>query len=183
MTESSNPVSNYADDVDVHTLVLGESDALIRFDRLSQQQALLTRMLHQAESSIVVFGERFDMSLIGRNPVMDALTGALLRQPQLKIRTLVHYSMDLVRSDSLLAERLRQAMPAVECRLRKPATGDFAASCIVVDDTGYLYFPDPDRRTGSACFHGVGTATKLLDVFEQDWQVAEPDPEMRVLVI
>jgi len=175
--------AGYFDNLDETALVLGKDENLIHFDRTDQQQALVTRMLDDTTSSIVLLADRVDSRLWGANGVVASLRHCLQRNRSMSMQILVNSSRDIVQSGQQLAELLRAFMPNVSCRLRRPAPGSFGAGCVVFDRVGYLYTPNSERSHGTASFRDIATTTKLLDAFEQEWRVAQPDPELGPLYI
>lgn len=174
---------DYFNDLDVAAFVLGKDENLIHFDRTDQQQALVTRMLDETTSSIVLLADRVDSRLWGAADVVASLRYCLQRNHSMSMQILVNSSRDIVQSGQQLAELLRGFMPNVSCRLRRPQPGGFGAACVVFDRVGYLYTPNIERNHGTASFRDIATTTKLLDVFEQEWRVAQPDPELGPLYI
>lgn len=171
------------DAVKLDGLQPGNDDTLIRFGRLDQQRALLRQMLDGTGSSIVVLADTLDPAVWSDSSVITALRHCLQRNRSASLRIAVNSSSEIVRSSSPMVELIRGFIPAAECRIRRPMPSGFEANCVVIDSVCYLYLPDRERHGGTACFNGVATAARLLDVFAREWELAQPDPEMRLLEI
>ncbi|MGB5708582.1 MAG: hypothetical protein WBM41_17355 [Arenicellales bacterium] len=170
-------------DVALDQCKLGRQSELLAFSSREEACRLLTTMIDQASHQVVYFGRSLNSGLLGDSAVLNSISALMLRNRSAQLKTLVNHSYDLVQSGHRLVELLRHFMPAVECRIRRIQSNSFEGTCVMVDKTGYLYLPDSERIRGSASFNGIGTADKLYDVFDNEWQVAEPDPEIRPLVI
>lgn len=170
-------------DVDLDQCNLGRQSELLAFSSREEACRLLSAMIDQASHQVVYFGPSLNSRLLGDSAVLNSISSLMHRNRSAQVKTLVNQSYDLVQSGHRLVELLRHFMPAVECRIRRIQSNSFDGTCVMVDRTGYLYLPDSDRIKGSASFNGVGTADKLYSLFDNEWQVAEPDPEIRPLVI
>lgn len=169
--------------IDLDAFVLGQQSDLLAINSLEEAHSVLGAMIDQAGHRLIYFGQSLGVELLGDTRVMDSINRLFRRNRSATMKTLVHQSQELVTSGHRLIELLRNLMPAVECRLRRVQSAGFEGECILVDRTGYLFFPNPDRHTGSASFNGVANVDKLHDVFVQEWEVAEPDSEIRPLYI
>ena len=116
----------------------------------------------------------------------DAVQRFLVNSKLATFKTLVSTSQEFVQSGGRLIELLRNNMPRVECRTRRIGTSDqanFGGSFILIDDHGYIYQPNPERFTGTACFNAAGSVDKFSEVFVGNWNVAETDAEMQSIYI
>ncbi len=170
-------------DVDLEAMVLGETAELLAFSGMDEACRLLGAMIDQGQHRLIYFGQTLEAGLLGDGRVLASINSLFQRNRSASMKTLVNHSHELVHTGQRLIELMRSLMPAVECRIRRPQSAGFAGSCVLVDYSGYLFFPNPDRYKGSASFSGVANTEKLYDLFAQEWEVAEPDPEIRPLYI
>ena len=173
----------HVSDIDLAGFGLGQQSDLLAINDLKEACTVLSAMIEQANHRLIYFGQALEVELLGDSTVMNSISGMFTRNRSANMKTLVHGNHELVSTGHRLIELLRNLVPAVECRLRRPQSAGFEGTCILVDRSGYLFFPNPDRHTGSACFNGVANVEKLHDVFIQEWEVAEPDSEIRPLYI
>lgn len=180
---SDNTAIKWVTDVELDQCILGRQSELLAFSSHEEACRVLSAMIDQASHQVIYFGQSLNARLLGDSAVMKSISSLMHRNRSAQVKTLVNQSYDLVQSGHRLVELLRHFMPAVECRIRRIQSNSFDGTCVMIDRTGYLYLPDSERIKGSASFNGIGTVDKLCSVFDTEWQVAEPDPEIRPLVI
>lgn len=180
---SDNTAIKRVTDVDLNQCILGRPSELLAFSSREEASRVLSAMIDQASHQVIYFGQSLNSRLLGDSAVLNSISSLMHRSRSVQVKTLVNQSYDLVQSGHRLVELLRHFMPAVECRIRRIQSNSFDGTCVMTDRTGYLYLPDSERIKGSASFNGISTIDKLYSVFETEWQVAEPDPEIRPLVI
>ena len=170
-------------EVDPGDMVPGSGDLVVRFTTRGEMQMVFGRMLAGASHDVVYLNPRLDPGHLGTVESLPGIESLLLENRSATIRLLVDSSQSLVRSGHRLVETLRRFMPQVACRVSGPGYRDGPPSYMVVDRSAYLLLPDPDFFLGTAGFNSPGTAGKLLGLFDQAWEVAQPDPEMQPLDI
>lgn len=170
-------------EVGIDTCQLGQTATLIGFEGRDEMARLAATMINQAEHEVIFYADQLDASLIGGEPVVNALAGLIVRNRSAKIRTLANSSQQLVYAGNRVVELLRSHMPEAACRKRPVRSERHSGTFMIVDKSGYLYLPQQDRMIGSACFYGIATVENLYDVFDQEWQVADADPEMQPLML
>lgn len=183
--KSEKPLMRHFDQLGETPLKLGETDILITFQTREELAAIAATLISQASHEIDYYARRFDREVLGQTAVVDELQYFMRKNRNASIKTLVQSSQELVQSGHRLVEVLRQSMPEVQCRVRRPGSSNslFTGSFLTVDSSGYLNLPDPDRYAGSACFNNPGMVDKFRGIFKDDWQVADPDPEMQPLYL
>ncbi len=170
-------------DIDPESLRTGESDLVVGFATRNELQAVVSALLRSAAHEILYRNPRLDADHLGTADAIRGMERMLTENRSASLRTLVDSSQSLVASGHRLVETLRRFMPQVECRIRRPGLVDGPPAYLVVDQVAYLLLPDPDRHGGTAGFSAPGTAARLRDLFEQEWELGQPDPEMRPLAI
>ena len=170
-------------DIDPVSMVPGSGDVLVSFATRSEMQTVLARLLTGARQEVLYENVRLDVEHLGSPDALAGMENLLMANRAATLRTLTDSSQALVQSGHRLVETLRRFMPQVECRIRRPGTREGPSGFVVVDRVAYLLLPDPDRYAGTAGFNAPGTAEKLRDLFNQSWDLAQPDPEMLPLTI
>ncbi len=171
------------DEIDPASMVPGSGNALVSFATRGELQTVLTHLLTGARHEVLYENVRLDVEHLGPSPVLAGIENLLTGNRAASLRTLTDSSQALVKSGHRLVESLRRFMPQAECRIRRPGIQQGPGGFVVVDRVAYLLLPDPDRYAGTAGFNAPGTAEKLRDLFNQSWELAQPDPEMLPLTI
>jgi hypothetical protein len=171
------------EDITPADLLPGQSDITLRFHTLGEMQTVIGSMLAGASHEVAYLNPRLDEAHLGTPDCIRGIESLMLENRAASMRLLVDSSQALVASGHRLVESLRRFMPQVACRVRRAGSRDGPEAFLVVDRVAYLLLPDPDFHGGTAGFNAAGTAEKLLDVFDQAWEVAQPDPEMQPLNI
>ena len=169
--------------IDLGSFRLGEQDTLIGFSTRSGMIELAQALIKQSERELIYYADHLDDSLLGQKLVSDGLEGLIRRNRLARIKILVKSSNQLVHTGNRIVEMLRSHMPEAECRIRPQRSQNYGGTFILLDGIGYMYQPSIDRFAGTGCFYSVSTIEALNNLFNAEWGVSGPDPEMQPLTI
>jgi hypothetical protein len=140
-------------------------------------------VLGQARKTVRILAPELDTAVLNRRPPLEAL-GQLARSRYTRVRVLLENSGPAVRAGHGLIELAQRFPSTFELRLLADEDRGRRDAWLVVDDTGLVYRPDFERLTDAhAHRHDVRLAPKLARDFDEWWERAEPDPNLRRLYI
>ncbi|MGH8523082.1 MAG: hypothetical protein ACREXY_02325 [Gammaproteobacteria bacterium] len=148
--------------------------------REDHRQAML-RMVTQSRRTIDIVSRHLDPMIFNERDMVDAFKSLALSNRNVKIRILILDPSPLLhRVHRLVDLALR---PSSFFELRTPPTEhrNFNESMLIADQTGYVHSRLSDRYEGVANFHAPDAAKELLRRFDDLWQTALPDPNLRRL--
>lgn len=156
---------------------------LQRFDTRARNRELAGQLAGQARRTIAILTPDLEAPVYDSAELIAALGALAQRGRFCDVRILVADSGYAMRHGHRLIETARRFTSTVHMRRPAPQHRDFGEGYLVVDETGYLYKPVASRYEGTASFHDGLRSRELLKLFQERWDQAAPDPELRRLHI
>lgn len=146
-------------------------------------RAAADALLEQARLSVRIHAPALDPAVLDREEPIAALA-RLTRQRRARIRVLFHDAHGAIRQGHRLIDLARRFPSYVELRKISEEDREREDAWMVADDSGLVYRPEAARLAAAhTCFHDLGMAPKLARDFDDWWERASPDPELRQLFI
>lgn len=163
------------------TRVLGEDDENYILEGPADLAAAADELMPQARRSLRIFAPELDNPILDRDLPCEALR-QMTRSRHTSARILVLDSGPALRNGHRFIDLLQRFPTFLQLRIVSPEDRIREDSWVVADRTGLLYRPDYRRLAdGYVCFHDVSMAPKLARDFDEWWERAESDPELRRL--
>jgi hypothetical protein len=163
--------------------VLGEDDRQIILDSRDDFLQHTDLMLSQARRSLRVHAPDMDPQLLNRAEPL-ALCRRLTRHPLCSARLLIHDSDQAKKNGHGFIDMAQRFPSFIEIRILSAEDRSRQDAWLIADDTGLVYRPHYQRlAAGHACFHDVSLAAKLARDFDEWWERAAPDTELRRLYL
>lgn len=163
--------------------VLGEDDSQYILETPADLAGAADELLPQARRSIRIFAPELDGRLLDRERPARALQ-RMTQSRYTSARILILDSAPALKQGHRLIDLVQRFPSFIQMRLVSPEDRVRHDSWLVVDDTGLLYRPDYRRLAdGFVCFHDVSMAPKLARDFDEWWERADSDPELRRLFL
>lgn len=170
--------------VDEHdAAIAGREIELLSFETRAKNRELAGQLAAQARRTITILTPDLEAPVYDSAQVLEAITALAVRGRFCEVRILVADSGYAMRHGHRLIEHARRFTSTVHMRRPAPQHRDFNEGMLVVDETGYLYKPVASRYEGKASFHDGPRCRELLKQFQERWDLALPDPELRRLHI
>lgn len=163
--------------------VLGESRAAIEISDRQSLQRIVLSMARQSTRTLDLLSRHLDPALYDTAEFVDAVRALALRGRQTRIRLLVVDPGPLVGSNHRLVTLATQLTSFIGIRRAGPEHRSFNEAWLIADNTGYVRRRLGDRYEGNADFAGRRYCSYLTHEFNQLWETAEPDPNLRRLHI
>lgn len=140
-------------------------------------------IISQARKSICIFSESLDPALLNSDEMASLLIEFAKRSPQTSTRLLVRNSRPLKRQAHRLVILSQRADNILEIRSFDAPEGSYPYFYITTDNTNILFRSNEDNYTGSLNTNNRARVKAQQEEFDQLWNVAYTDPELRKLTL
>jgi hypothetical protein len=161
--------------------VLGDTRGEWETDRSETVRELALAMASQAQRTLDIVSRHLDPPLYNTGPFVEAVKELALRGRHSRIRLLVIDPAPLVAGGHRLLELAQRLSTFISLRVPGPDHRQFNEAWLIADSTGYIRRLFSDRYEGTASFADRRYARELTHEFDNLWQHAEPDPNLRRL--
>ena len=161
--------------------VLGTTDHAFEVDRAEALREVLLALTTQARRTVDIVSRHLDPTLLDRDDFIDALKAVALGSSRAQIRVLVLDPAPVVSHGHQLVELAQRLSSFIQIRVPAPEHREFNEAWLVADKLGYAHRRFSDRFEAMVNFHDPRLATHLTNRFDELWQRASPDPNLRRL--
>jgi hypothetical protein len=136
-----------------------------------------------ARRELLLFDRTLDLDLYSAHAFIEAVKRLALARPDAPVRVLLSHPGQGVQSATQivgLAQRLTSRIAIRRLADDAPSPPD---AFLIADERAYLKRPFAERSEGIADLHGRMEARRLRADFEQMWEHAEVDVELRRLLL
>lgn len=167
--------------LELDTLILGESDEILRTGSSEEVAAAIMAMTQQAKRSLDIFTQRLDNKLYNSVELYDAVLKLATYSRHSRVRILIQDSMPVAKSGNRLVELSYRISSRVQ--IRKPASGfeEFSEEFVLADGRGLLRRVISSRYEGELCFNAAMKGRQLEKFFDDCWEQSAADPQLRRL--
>jgi hypothetical protein len=162
-------------------LKLGATDQSVYPENAADHRQLVLAMARQARRTLHIHSRELDPAVYDDEEVQETFRDFLLRNRNCRITILVQNTDRMVKQGHALA-RLADKLPdRMLIRLPDEQHKEFGSAFFVADVTGYIRQPVAERYSAEANFSASFDARKLVKYFDEVWEHAVPDPQLRRL--
>lgn len=163
--------------------VLGQSTGTLPVSGSGQVRDLALAMAGQCRRSLEIVGRGLDPPVYDNGPFCEAVKDLALASRYARVRILVTEIDGLIKRGHRLLQLADQLSSFIQIRVPSPEYRDFNEAFLVADGTGYIHRQLADRYDGLGSFADRRRCIDLLRRFDEIWERAEPDPNLRRLGI
>ncbi|MFH0341099.1 MAG: hypothetical protein ACHBNF_03005 [Chromatiales bacterium] len=160
---------------------LGRSRIPIKLVTRGGHHEAMLRMVTQSRRTIDMVSRHLDPLIFDEREMVDAFKRLALANRNVKIRILILDPSPLLHRVHRLVELALRLSSFFELRTPPPEHRNYNESMLIADQKAYVRSPLSDRYEGVANFHAPDVAKELLRRFDDLWQTALPDPNLRRL--
>ena len=166
---------------DPGTLVLGETDLEFRVERAEDLRAMILALAQQGRRTLDLVTRHLDPPLLDREDFVDAVKAIALGSKYAEIRILLLDPGPVVSRGHRLIQLAQRLSSFVQLRVPSPEHKEFNEAWLVVDKRAYAHRRFSDRFEATVNFNDPRLASQLGNRFDEIWQRATPDPNLRRL--
>lgn len=162
---------------------LGEDSGSYPLPDLAAFSDALLHLLPQTRRSVIIQAPELDTPWLGDQAIGNLLGRHLRHHPRFRLQLLFNDARRAVRQGHHLI-RLAQQFPSYFDLRRAQPDDQRNAAWLILDERALISRDDAQRfRDGTACPNAPLAARNLLRDFEDRWQRAQPDPQLRRLYL
>jgi hypothetical protein len=159
---------------------LGESteDAIKVTTREENAEAAL-ELVKQSKQKLAIISQELDPLVYDQVDFLDALRNLVTNNRYVEVRIIVFEPELIVRKGHKLLDLAGKVSSFIELRKVSSKYKSFNESVLIADEIGYLYRESTERYRGRVNFNSRRESKHLLDVFNNMWETAKPDQNLR----
>ncbi|HIP53058.1 MAG TPA: acyltransferase [Chromatiales bacterium] len=162
---------------------LGKTSGAFMLEMPEEQRRTTLHMVSQARRQLDIFTRDLNEALYGRSPFPEEVQRLALHSRYSRIRILLQDNSQAVKNGHRLVEMARHLSSVME--IRRP-TGDHLLhpeGFLLADEGGYIRQQQGGRHPARADFNAPGEVRRLRALFDNAWEMATPDQELRRLYL
>ncbi len=140
-------------------------------------------LVRQARRSICISSADMEPWLYDEAAMQQACTAFLLQHGDCRLRLLVRDPALAIRRGHRLLSLARRLTSRMEIRRAHPDHPGGKDAFLLADRSGLLWRPDPREFQGRACYHEPGRVRQFQARFDEAWNLAIHDPDLRSLLL
>ena len=162
---------------------LGRTDDAVDIGSREENCIAVTKMAQQCQRTIEIISRELDPDLFDTNEFLDAVKAMVLKNRRASVRILVFEPKAIVSRRHRLIDLIRTLPTYMEIRVPSPEYKNFNEMVFVADTTGYLHRLYTERFEGKTNFSDKRVARYLVKEFNEMWDKATQDINLRQLSI
>lgn len=168
---------------DLSTCTLGQTEEPLHLHTSAEHRAVVLSLASQATRTLCIHTRDLDPAVYDSAALNAAILQLVRNNRRAEVRILVQDSTRAVREGHGLVRLGQQLSSRIHFRVPGPDHRDFNEAFLVADVTGYVHRPLADQYTGVAVFKAPFEARRLLQYFDEVWERADSDPQLRRLFL
>lgn len=169
--------------IQIAELSLGRDAGVVQLSSVEEYALVATRLLTQTRREFCLLTLDLEKPVFDRREFLDALKALALRSRFSRIRILLQDHEPVVRRGHRVIELARRLTSSLEIRIPADDWLEHPENFLLADQTGYLHRELANRYQASADFHAPLVVRKLRKQFDEIWDSAQADSELRRLYI
>lgn len=162
---------------------LGQTEDEFSIELREENRCAVTRMAEQGQSSIDIVSRELDPDLFDTKDFIDAVKTMVLNNHRSRIRILVFNPKRIVSRRHRLLDLARTLTSNIDIRVPSYEHMNFSEMMFITDATGYLHRLYPGRYEASVNFNDKRVSGNFRKQFNEMWEKAVQDTNLRKLAI
>jgi len=161
--------------------ILGETDEEFELARSEEVRGVCVALAQQARRSLDLVSRHLDPALFDNDEFAAAVRALVINSRRAQMRILLLDSAPVIARGHRLVELAQRLSSYISIRIPAPEHKEFNEAWLVSDATGFLHRRFSDRYEATANFADRRRATALVNRFDEIWQRAQTDGNLRRL--
>lgn len=161
--------------------ILGTTDEELELARGDEVRAVCLALAQQARRTLDIVSRDLDPALYDNADFAGALRELVVNSRRAQIRVLLLDSAPVIGRGHRLVELAQRLSTYISIRIPSHEHKDLNEAWLTADAAGFLHRRFSDRYEATANFADRRQATALVNRFDEIWQRAQPDGNLRRL--
>ena len=162
---------------------LGEDNEVLHLDSLQDNIDHALSMVKQATRSVHIFTQDFDAPIYNTPSFAEALKDVAIYDSHSYVKIIVKDSRKAILDGHRFIELSRRLSSHIHIRKASREFNEYSAAYLIADETAYMRRTNAARYEGIANYSARDDCRHLINFFNNAWEKAAPDPELRRLHI
>ncbi len=163
---------------------LGESsDETLKIETRKENADAALELVKQCKLKLAIISRDLDPFVYDQLDFLEALKNLALKGKFVEIRILVFEPELIVRRGHKLIDLAGKLSSFIEILKPAPEYKKFNEAVLIADGIGYLFRENAERYKGNVNFNSRRESKYMLEVFNDMWDTARPDPNLRRMQI
>ena len=159
---------------------LGESsDEVLKIETRQENADATLELVKQCKLKLAIISKELDPYVYDQLDFVEALKNLAISGRNVEIRILVFEPELIVRRGHKVLDLAGKISSYIELLKPSPEYKSFNETVLIADETGYLFRENADRYKGKVNFNSRRESKCMLEVFNDMWETAKPDPNLR----
>lgn len=159
---------------------LGEStEEALKISTREENAAAALELVKQSSQKLAIISHELDPNVYDQADFLDVLRKLAINNRYVEVRIIVFEPELIVRKGHKLLDLAGKISSFIEMRKVSSKYKSFNESVLIADEVGYLYRESKERYKGKVNFNSRRESKHLLDVFNNMWETAKSDPNLR----
>jgi hypothetical protein len=168
---------------DIENYRLGETNKLLQFETRAENSLAANHMAKQCQRNLIIISRKLDPVIFDTEEFVDAVKYLALRHRRAKIQIIVFETDTIVKRGHRLLELSGKLSSFIELRKAHYSFDDYNDCLMVADAIAYIHKENGERYEGTLNFKDRRHSNYLLKQFEDMWELATPDPNLRKMIL
>jgi hypothetical protein len=169
----------YSHPSDFERFVLKADAGSVDIDTSEACRLAALSMVRQAARSVEIVSRNLDPKMYDNAEFCDAVSQLVVGSRRARVRALMHDTEPVVKHGHRLVPLAQRLPTFIELRVPAKEYDDYNAAFLIVDGAGFIYRRQSDRFEATVDFNNPRRAGELARQFEEMWQTAVPDVNLR----
>ncbi|MEM7027159.1 MAG: hypothetical protein AAF410_02905 [Pseudomonadota bacterium] len=163
---------------------LGQSnDGQLEVTTRNENAAAVLELVKQATQKLAIISRELDPFVFDHLELADAMKDVVLNNRRAEVRIIVFEPELISRRGHKLLDISGKLSSYIHFRKAANEYKSFNESVVIADEIGYLFRENYERYRGKVNFNSRRESKSLLDVFNNMWESAKTDPNLRRVMI
>ncbi len=170
---------HYTRPSDFEGLVLKKDSQTVAINTSEECRLAALSMVRQAARRIEIVSRRLDPQMYDNREFSEAVNRLIVGSRRARVRALLRHTDPVIKRGHRLVTLSQRLSSFIELRVPAREFDESNAAFLIVDGIGVIYRTHSDRFEGTVSFNDPRMARELTRQFEEMWQTALPDSELR----
>jgi hypothetical protein len=159
---------------------LGESsDETLKIETRQESAAATLELVKQCQLKLAIISRELDPFVYDTTEFVEAVRKLAINGRFVEVRILVFEPELIVRRGHKLLDLAGKISSFIEILKPSSKYKKFNEAVLIADEIGYLFRENAERYKGRVNFNSRRESKYMLEVFNDMWDTAKPDPNLR----